>query len=269
MTRDVETSRPYTLTDFARARSGNRKIVMVTAYDHPTARCLDAAGIDCLLVGDSLGMVVHGKPDSLAVTVEDMIYHGKMVRAAAQRAMVVVDMPFMSYQISEEEALRNAGRILRETGAHAIKLEGGVTRAPTVARMVDAGIPVMGHVGLTPQSVRRLGGFKVQRDAEAILADAKALEEAGAFAIVIECVPEELGHRVTSAVGIPTIGIGAGPRCDGQVLVLHDLLGLDETVKPRFSRRYAELAGTIREAAKNFASDVRSGSFPGPEHGFQ
>jgi 3-methyl-2-oxobutanoate hydroxymethyltransferase len=252
MTRDVETSRPFTLTDFARARSGNRKIVMVTAYDHPTARCLDAAGIDCLLVGDSLGMVVHGKPDSLAVTVEDMIYHGKMVRAAAQRAMVVVDMPFMSYQISEEEALRNAGRILRETGAHAIKLEGGVTRAPTVARMVDAGIPVMGHVGLTPQSVRRLGGFKVQRDAEAI-----------------ECVPEELGHRVTSAVGIPTIGIGAGPRCDGQVLVLHDLLGLDETVKPRFSRRYAELAGTIREAAKNFASDVRSGSFPGPEHGFQ
>ena len=245
MTRDVETSRPFTLTDFARARSGNRKIVMVTAYDHPTARCLDAAGIDCLLVGDSLGMVVHGKPDSLAVTVEDMIYHGKMVRAAAQRAMVVVDMPFMSYQISE------------------------VTRAPTVARMVDAGIPVMGHVGLTPQSVRRLGGFKVQRDAEAILADAKALEEAGAFAIVIECVPEELGHRVTSAVGIPTIGIGAGPRCDGQVLVLHDLLGLDETVKPRFSRRYAELAGTIREAAKNFASDVRSGSFPGPEHGFQ
>jgi 3-methyl-2-oxobutanoate hydroxymethyltransferase len=214
-------------------------------------------------------MVVHGKPDSLAVTVDDMIYHGKIVRAAAQRAMVVVDMPFMSYQISEEEALRNAGRILRETGAHAIKLEGGVTRAATVARMVDAGIPVMGHVGLTPQSVRRLGGFKVQRDAEAILADAKALEEAGVFCIVIECVPSELGHRVTSAVGVPTIGIGAGPGCDGQVLVLHDLLGLDETVKPRFSRRYAELAGTIRDAAKTFAGDVRSGTFPGPEHGFQ
>lgn len=269
MTRDVEQGRPFTLTDFARARSGNRRIVMVTAYDHPTARCLDAAGIDCLLVGDSLGMVVQGKPDSLAVTVEDMIYHGKMVRSAAQRAMVVVDMPFMSYQISVEEALRNAGRILRETGAHAIKLEGGVTRAETVARMVDAGIPVMGHVGLTPQSVRRLGGFKVQRDGDAILADAKALEEAGAFAIVIECVPADLGHRVTRAVGIPTIGIGAGPGCDGQVLVLHDLLGLDETVKPRFSRRYAELAGTIREAASTFAGDVRSGTFPGPEHGFQ
>ena len=261
--------RPFTLDDFAKARAAGRKITMVTAYDHPMARCLDQAGIDCLLVGDSLGMVVQGKPDSLSVTVDDMVYHGRMVRAAAQKAFVVVDMPFLSYHISDEEALRNAGRILRETGAHAVKLEGGVSRAGTVARMVDAGIPVMGHVGLTPQSVRRLGGFKVQRDAEAVLADAKALEEAGVFAMVIECVPADLGQRVTSAMAVPTIGIGAGPGCDGQVLVLHDLLGLEEKVRPRFSKRYAELASAVRDAAGRFAAEVRSGAFPGSENSFR
>lgn len=261
--------RPFTLDDFAKARATGRKIVMVTAYDHPMARCLDLAGVDCLLVGDSLGMVVQGKPDSLSVSVDDMVYHGRMVRAAAQRAFVVVDMPFLSYHISDEEALRNAGRILRETGAHAVKLEGGVSRAGTVARMVDAGIPVMGHVGLTPQSVRRLGGFKVQRDAEAVLADAKSLEEAGVFAMVIECVPADLGQRVTSAVAVPTIGIGAGPGCDGQVLVLHDLLGLEEKVRPRFGKRYAEMATSVRDAACRFAAEVRCGAFPGPENSFR
>lgn len=260
---------PFTLDDFSKARASGRKIVMVTAYDHPMARCLDQAGVDCLLVGDSLGMVVQGKPDSLAVTVDDMIYHGRMVRAAAKRAFVVVDMPFLSYHISDEEALRNAGRILQETGAHAVKLEGGASRAGTVARLVEAGIPVMGHVGLTPQSVRRLGGFKVQRDAEAILADAKALEEAGVFSMVVECVPADLGQRVASAVGVPAIGIGAGPGCDGQVLVLHDLLGLEETVRPRFTRRYAELATEIRQAAARYADEVRSGAFPGAENSFR
>lgn len=262
-------ARPFTLDDFSKARASGRKIVMVTAYDHPMARCLDQAGVDCLLVGDSLGMVVQGKPDSLAVTVDDMIYHGRMVRAAAKRAFVVVDMPFLSYHISDEEALRNAGRILQETGAHAVKLEGGTSRAGTVARLVEAGIPVMGHVGLTPQSVRRLGGFKVQRDAEAILADAKALEEAGVFSMVVECVPAELGQRVACAVGVPVIGIGAGPGCDGQVLVLHDLLGLEETVRPRFTRRYAELATEIRQAAARYADEVRSGAFPGAENSFR
>jgi 3-methyl-2-oxobutanoate hydroxymethyltransferase len=266
MTRD---DKPFTLDDFAKARASGRKIVMVTAYDHPMARCLDEAGVDCLLVGDSLGMVVQGKPDSLSVTVDDMIYHGKMVRAAARRAFVVVDMPFLSYHISDEDALRNAGRILRETGANAVKLEGGQSRAGTVARMADAGIPVMGHVGLTPQSVRRLGGFKVQRDADAVLADAKALEEAGVFSMVVECVPAGLGQRVTSVVAVPTIGIGAGPGCDGQVLVLHDLLGLEESMRPKFSKRYAEMAALVRDAAGRYAAEVRSGEFPGEGNSFR
>lgn len=266
MTRD---DKPFTLDDFSKARANGRKIVMVTAYDHPMARCLDEAGVDCLLVGDSLGMVVQGKADSLSVTVDDMIYHGKMVRAAARRAFVVVDMPFLSYHISDEDALRNAGRILRETGANAVKLEGGQSRAGTVARMADAGIPVMGHVGLTPQSVRRLGGFKVQRDADAVLADAKALEEAGVFSMVVECVPAGLGQRVTSVVAVPTIGIGAGPGCDGQVLVLHDLLGLEESMRPKFSKRYAEMASLVRDAAGRYAAEVRSGEFPGEGNSFR
>ncbi len=264
----LEPDRKVTVPDLVLAKRAGQKITMLTAYDYPTALLLDQAGIDCLLVGDSLGMVVQGLPDSLGVTLDQMIYHGKMVTRAAQRALVVVDMPFMSYQVNDDEAVRNAGRILQETGAHAIKLEGGRSRVGAIRRMVDAGIAVMGHVGLTPQSVRRLGGFKVQRDAEELLADAKAVEEAGAFAVVVECVPAELGRRVSQALGVPTIGIGAGGACDGQVLVVNDLLGIEQTVRPRFVKRYAELAQATRQAAETYATEVRQGKFPGGEHGF-
>ena len=257
-----------TVPDLVAAKRAGKRISMLTAYDYPTALLLDQAGIDCLLVGDSLGMVVQGLTDGLAVTLDQMIYHGRMVARAANRALVVVDMPFLSYQVNDDEAIRNAGRILQETGAHAVKLEGGRRCVPAIRRMVEAGIPVMGHVGLTPQSVRRLGGFKVQRDADELLADAKAVEEAGAFAIVVECVPADLGKRVTQALSVPTIGIGAGPGCDGQVLVINDMLGMEQAIKPRFVKRQADLATIIRQAAERYAAEVRDGSYPGPEHVF-
>ena len=257
-----------TVPDLVAAKRAGKRISMLTAYDYPTALRLDQAGIDCLLVGDSLGMVVQGLTDGLAVTLDQMIYHGRMVARAANRALVVVDMPFLSYQVNDDEAIRNAGRILQETGAHAVKLEGGRRCVPAIRRMVEAGIPVMGHVGLTPQSVRRLGGFKVQRDADELLADAKAVEEAGAFAIVVECVPADLGKRVTQALSVPTIGIGAGPACDGQVLVINDMLGMEQAIKPRFVKRQADLATIIRQAAERYAAEVRDGSYPGPEHVF-
>jgi 3-methyl-2-oxobutanoate hydroxymethyltransferase len=236
-----------TVPDLVAAKRAGKRISMLTAYDYPTALLLDQAGIDCLLVGDSLGMVVQG---------------------LTNRALVVVDMPFLSYQVNDDEAIRNAGRILQETGAHAVKLEGGRRCVPAIRRMVEAGIPVMGHVGLTPQSVRRLGGFKVQRDADELLADAKAVEEAGAFAIVVECVPADLGKRVTQALSVPTIGIGAGPACDGQVLVINDMLGMEQAIKPRFVKRQADLATIIRQAAERYSAEVRDGSYPGAEHVF-
>ena len=257
-----------TVPDLVAAKRAGKRISMLTAYDYPTALLLDQAGIDCLLVGDSLGMVVQGLTDGLAVTLDQMIYHGRMVARAANRALVVVDMPFLSYQVNDDEAIRNAGRILQETGAHAVKLEGGRRCVPAIRRMVEAGIPVMGHVGLTPQSVRRLGGFKVQRDADELLTDAKAVEEAGAFAIVVECVPADLGKRVTQALSVPTIGIGAGPGCDGQVLVINDMLGMEQAIKPRFVKRQADLATIIRQAAERYAAEVRDSSYPGPEHVF-
>ena len=257
-----------TVPDLVAAKRAGKRISMLTAYDYPTALLLDQAGIDCLLEGDSLGMVVQGLTDGLAVTLDQMIYHGRMVARAANRALVVVDMPFLSYQVNDDEAIRNAGRILQETGAHAVKLEGGRRCVPAIRRMVEAGIPVMGHVGLTPQSVRRLGGFKVQRDADELLADAKAVEEAGAFAIVVECVPADLGKRVTQALSVPTIGIGAGPGCDGQVLVINDMLGMEQAIKPRFVKRQADLATIIRQAAERYAAEVRDSSYPGPEHVF-
>ena len=257
-----------TVPDLVAAKRAGKRISMLTAYDYPTALLLDQAGIDCLLVGDSLGMVVQGLTDGLAVTLDQMIYHGRMVARAANRALVVVDMPFLSYQVNDDEAIRNAGRILQETGAHAVKLEGGRRCVPAIRRMVEAGIPVMGHVGLTPQSVRRLGGFKVQHDADELLADAKAVEEAGAFAIVVECVPADLGKRVTQALSVPTIGIGAGPGCDGQVLVINDMLGMEQAIKPRFVKRQADLATIIRQAAERYAAEVRDSSYPGPEHVF-
>jgi 3-methyl-2-oxobutanoate hydroxymethyltransferase len=243
---------------------------MLTVYDYLSARILDEAGIPILLVGDSLGMVVLGHPTTLPVTMEDMLHHARAVARGARQALLVGDMPFMSYQASVEDAVRNAGRFIQEAGMHAVKLEGGGTVVEITRRLVDAGVPVMGHLGLTPQSVHAMGGFKVQgkTDAQAarILADARALEEAGAFSIVLEGMPSKVAAEITHALRIPTIGIGAGPACDGQVLVFHDMLGLTTGKAPKFVKRYANLAEDISRAVNAYADDVRTGKFPGPEH---
>jgi 3-methyl-2-oxobutanoate hydroxymethyltransferase len=261
--------RPVTVPDFLSARARGQRLTLLTCYDYTMARLLDAAGVDGLLVGDSLGMVVQGQPDSLAVTLEEMIYHTRLVARGSKRSLIVTDMPFMSFQVSPQQALENAGRIVKDGGAHAVKLEGGVRSAAAIKAITSADIPLMGHIGLTPQSVRRFGGFKVQRDAGRLVEDALAVQEAGAFAMVIECVPVDLANRITESVTIPTIGIGAGPGCDGQVLVLHDLLGMFEELHPRFVKQYAELGQEIRRAVADYCAEVRSGSFPGPEHGFR
>ncbi len=254
------------------ARKGGARLAMLTAYDYPTARLAEEAGADMLLVGDSLGMVVLGLPDTLSVTLEMMIHHCAAVSRAASRALVVGDLPFMTYEAGPDQALASAGRLMQEGGARAVKMEGGRELVPTVQALTRAGVPVMGHVGLTPQRVAALGGFKVQgktpEAGEAILEDAKALAEAGCFAVVVEAVPASLGHTVTSAVAVPTIGIGAGPHCDGQVLVWHDVVGLFERFKPKFVKRYAELAPLAREALAAFCNEVAEGRFPGPEHSF-
>jgi 3-methyl-2-oxobutanoate hydroxymethyltransferase len=245
---------------------------MVTAYDAPTARLADAADVDLLLVGDSLAMVVLGYDDTLSVTVDDMVHHTAAVARTAPRALVVADLPWMSYHVSAEDTVRNAARLIR-AGATAVKLEGGAKRVPVVRALVDAEIPVMGHLGLTPQSVHALGGFKVQgrrpEAADALVEDALALVEAGVFGVVLEAVPAALARRVTEAVPVPTIGIGAGPACDGQVLVLHDLLGLEDRVLPRFVRRYASLRADGTAAVAAFAADVRAGAFPGAEETYE
>lgn len=262
--------RPVTIHDLRAAKERGERFAMVTAYDYPSAQVLDAAGIPVLLVGDSLGMVVLGYESTVPVTVDEMLHHTRAVRRGARRAVVVGDMPFMSYQASADDGLRAAGRFLKEGGAHAVKLEGAGPVVDLTARLVTAGIPVMGHLGLTPQSVNQLGGFKVQaRAAEAadrLVADAQALADAGAFAIVLECVPAEVGRRVTEAVAVPTIGIGAGGDTDAQVLVFHDLLGLSAGPHPRFVKPYADVRATITDAVKAFASEVASGDYPGPEH---
>jgi 3-methyl-2-oxobutanoate hydroxymethyltransferase len=257
-----------TIPDFARWKRQGRKISVLTAYDYTTARLLDAAGVDCLLVGDSLGVVVQGWETTLRVTLDQMVYHAEMVARATKRALVVVDLPFGSYEGSTEQAVRSASRVLKETNCQAVKLEGGRRVAETIEALVDAGIPVMGHVGLTPQAVRKLGGFKVQRDGELIEAEARAAADAGAFAIVLECVPGEVATRITAALEIPTIGIGAGPNCDGQVLVTPDLLGLFEGFRPKFVRRYAELGEAVREAVARYVSDVAEGRFPSEQESF-
>lgn len=261
--------KPVTVPDFVAARSHGRKLTMLTAYDYTMARLLDEAGVDSLLVGDSLGMVVQGHADALPVTLDEMLYHTRLVVRGARRALVVADLPFLTYQISPQQAVESAGRLIKEGGAHAVKLEGGVRSVAAVEAITRADIPLIGHVGLTPQSVRRLGGFKVQRDADRLLEDAKAIEQAGAFAVVVECVPAELARRVTEALTIPTIGIGAGPHCDGQVLVGHDALGLYTAFQPRFVKRYANLADAVREAVRGYCDDVRSGAFPAEEHSFR
>ncbi|HEY3351728.1 MAG TPA: 3-methyl-2-oxobutanoate hydroxymethyltransferase [Polyangia bacterium] len=251
-------------------KQDGRKIAVLTAYDATFARLLDETGIDVLLVGDSLGMVIQGLPNTLPVTLEDVIYHCRAVARGAARAHVVGDMPFLSYQAGLDEAVRNCGRLLKEGGAEAVKLEGGARHADLVRRLTSIGVPVMGHVGLTPQSVHAMGGFKVQgRDeatARAILDDAVALEQAGAYAVVLEGVPAELAATITARLTIPTIGIGAGPGCDGQVLVVYDLLGMDDSFRPRFVRRYENLALRIRTAVDEYAKDVREGRFPAEEH---
>lgn len=248
------------------------RIVALTCYDALFARLLDASGVDILLVGDSLNQVLAGAPSTLSATLDQMIYHTKMVRRGTERAMVVCDMPFLSYQISPEDALRNCGRTMKETSCNAVKIEGGQPMAATVRRLVEIGIPVMGHLGLTPQSVHALGGYRVQGrdDVEAgrLKADATALQDAGAFAVVLELVPAPLASQITKSLSIPTIGIGAGPACDGQVLVLHDMLGLNDQFSAKFVKKYAALAEDVREAARVFAAEVREGRYPGPEHSF-
>jgi 3-methyl-2-oxobutanoate hydroxymethyltransferase len=261
--------RPVTVPDFQAAKTRGQRLTMLTAYDYTIARLLDAAGVDSLLVGDSLGMVVQGQPDSLGVTLHEMIYHARLVMRGVRRALVVADLPFMSYQVSPQQALESAGRLIKEGGVHGVKLEGGVRAAAAVAAITAADIPVMGHVGLTPQSVRRLGGFKVQRDAERILDDALAIEAAGAFALVVECVPADLAARITAAVKVPTIGIGAGAGCDGQILVTPDVLGMFDELRPRFVKHYAEVGREIIRAAETYCREVRDGSFPDQEHSFR
>lgn len=254
-----------------KVRAGGAPLVMVTAYDAPGARLADAAGVDMLLVGDSLAMVVLGHPDTLSVTVDDMAHHTAAVARAEPEALVVADLPWLSYHVSPQDTICNAARLIR-AGAQAVKLEGGAGRVPMIEALVAAEIPVMGHVGLTPQSVHALGGFRVQgRTAEAamqLVEGAKALEHAGCFAIVLEGVPADVAGLVTEAVGVPTIGIGAGADCDGQVLVYHDLLGLQDDLHPRFVRRYAELGAATVDALGRFAADVRSGEFPSTQESY-
>lgn len=262
-----------TAATFAAAKAKGEKLSMLTAYDYSTAKLEDESGINGILVGDSLGNVVLGYEDTVSVTMEDMIHHGAAVARGAKNALVVVDMPFMSYEVTVEEAVRNAGRLMKEGRAGAVKLEGGVRVAEQIRAIVKAGIPVMGHIGLTPQSINVFGGFKVQGKSEeaarALLADAKAVEETGAFAVVIEAVPAALAQMITDAVSIPTIGIGAGAGCDGQILVYQDMLGMFSDFTPKFVKRYANVGEVMREAFANYAAEVASGAFPTEEHTYK
>jgi len=247
-------------------KARGEKISMLTAYDYTMAGIIDQAGTDVILVGDSAGNVMAGYETTVPMTLDHMIYHTASVVRAVERALIIADLPFMTYQVTAREALTNAGRMMKEAGAHAIKVEGGVSIAETVKRIVDAGIPVMGHLGLTPQSIYKFGTYKVRAkeegEAEQLIKDAKALEEAGVFSIVLEKIPSVLAKKVTESVSVPTIGIGAGPHCDGQVLVIHDMLGLNKDFSPRFLRRYADLHKEMTEAVQHYNEDVKSGDFP-------
>lgn len=265
-----DTVRKITIRDISKMKREGRKVVVVTAYDVLFARLVDAAGVDIVLVGDSVGNVVAGFDTTLPVTLDHMIYHGSAVRRGVRRSLLVVDMPFLSYQASEERAILNCGRVMQETGADAVKVEGGSPEmVRTVAALTRIGIPVMAHLGFTPQSIRTLG-MRVQgreaADAEKMIEHARELEGAGAFSLVLELIPTEVAGRVTDALSIPTIGIGAGPLCDGQVLVLPDLLGLNDGFSPRFLKRYADLAGTVRSAVGAYAEEVRAGQYPDADH---
>ena len=262
-----------TIRDIAGMKTGGEKIAMVTAYDYTTAKLADKAGIPVILVGDSLGMVVLGYESTIPVTMEDMLHHIKAVARGSKHSLIVGDLPFMTYRIDEAQALHNSARFLQEGGAHAVKLEGGETVAETVSRIVERGIPVLGHIGLTPQSVNQFGGYRVRGDkkeeAAQLLRDAMALEQAGAFAVVLELVPSSLSKLITERLTIPTIGIGSGPNCDGQVQVIHDMMGLFTDFVPKHTKQYARLADTITDALKLYADEVKSGTFPTDKESFQ
>ena len=262
-----------TVPHIVKMKQRGEKITCLTAYDYSFARILDEAGVDMLLVGDSLGCVIQGCANTLAVTMDEMIYHTRLVTRGRKRALVIGDMPFMSYQVGKDDALRNAGRFFQEAGAEAIKLEGGVAVQESIRAIVDAGMPVMGHIGLTPQSVHQFGGYKIQgRDKErreAVLRDADAVAEAGAFAVVLEGIPQDLASEISQRLAIPTIGIGAGLQCDGQVLVIHDMLGLFDDFVPKFVKRYADVKQTMLGAVQEFVSEVKGRKFPAEEHSFK
>ncbi len=264
--------RAVTFPDLAARKRAGQKIVVLTCYDALFARLLDDL-VDMLLVGDSVNQVLAGQDTTLSATLDQMIYHASAVRRGSTRALVVVDLPFLTYQVTVADAVRNAGRVMQETGAHGVKIEGGRHMVSTVEAIVRAGIPVTGHLGLTPQSVHALGGYRVQgreeAAAKALIEDARAIEGAGAQALVLELIPAALAQRITAAVAIPTIGIGAGPECDGQVLVLHDMLGLNPGFTPKFLKHYAHLADDVRRAATEYANEVRKGAYPGPGHSFE
>jgi len=257
-----------TTTQLMQMKSNKQKITAITAYDYPMAALVEAAGIDIILVGDSLGNVIQGEITTLPVTMDQMIYHTKIVSKAAKRAMVIADMPFMSYQLTEIQAMQNAGRFLKETLATAVKLEGGESVASLIHALTRIGIPVQGHIGLTPQSVNQMGGYRVQRDEARILADAKAVQDAGAFSVVLEGIPSDIAKKVTKMLDIPTIGIGAGIHCDGQILVLYDMLGLLDRKSPKFVKQYDQLGERIVSAVKNYCEDVRSEKFPEVVHSY-
>lgn len=264
--------RVVTTKTVMKMKESGEKITMLTAYDYLVAKYLDQVNIDVILVGDSLGNVVHGYETTLPVTIDDMIYHAKAVKRAVKNALIVVDMPFMSFQTSIDDAIRNAGRIMKEVGVGAVKLEGGEYIAEIVKHLVKIGIPVMGHLGLTPQAINKFGTYEVRaqdkREADELLRDAMILEKAGVFAIVLEKIPADLAKKVTDSVSVPTVGIGAGPHCDGQVLVVYDMLGLTEEFKPRFVRRYSELAEIMRTAFRAYIDDVKAGRFPSDKESY-
>lgn len=260
-----------TVSTFAKRYAAGEKLVMVTAYDAPGAAAAAKAGIDILLVGDSLAMTVLGYDNTLPATMDEMIHHTRAVRRGAPDSFIVFDMPFMSYQVSIEQALENAGRAMKESGADAVKFEGGAEYAPLISRLVSAGIPVMPHIGLLPQRIQAVGGYKVTGrgdDASRLLADARAFEEAGAFCVVLECVSRDAAKLITDSISIPTIGIGSGADCSGQVQVFHDIIGMFDGFVPKHTRRYAETGNVITTALASYADDVRNGRFPGPEHSF-
>ncbi len=262
-----EQARKISVPEFRSAAGTDRRLTMLTAYDFLWAGLFDQAGVDSILVGDSLSMVVQGHSTTLPVTMKQMIYHGEIVARAVQRALVVVDMPFMSYQVSPEQAVRNAGRLIKKTGADAVKLEGGAIQSETIRVIGRADIPVMAHIGMRPQAVRQLGGMgRIQRNVQQLLDDARAAEDAGAFAIILELVPEEAAKLITESLGIPTIGIGAGKHCTGQLLVGPDMLGLNPNFRPRFLKQFGELRAQADKAVRDYVAEVRSGDFPGPEH---